>query len=59
MTSTTTPTETAGPRTTPFSLSVLALAMGGFAIGTTEFMAMGLLPQVADGATSRSRPPVS
>ena len=23
--------------------------MGGFAIGTTEFMAMGLLPQVADG----------
>jgi DHA1 family inner membrane transport protein len=29
--------------------AVLALAMGGFAIGTTEFMAMGLLPQVADG----------
>jgi MFS transporter, DHA1 family, inner membrane transport protein len=49
MTSTTTPTETAGPRTTSFWLSVLALAMGGFAIGTTEFMAMGLLPQVADG----------
>jgi DHA1 family inner membrane transport protein len=23
--------------------------MGGFAIGTTEFMAMGLLPQIADG----------
>jgi DHA1 family inner membrane transport protein len=23
--------------------------MGGFAIGTTEFMVMGLLPQVADG----------
>jgi len=36
-------------RTTPFALSLLALAMGGFAIGTTEFMAMGLLPQVADG----------
>jgi DHA1 family inner membrane transport protein len=28
---------------------LLALAMGGFAIGTTEFMAMGLLPQVAGG----------
>jgi DHA1 family inner membrane transport protein len=28
---------------------VFALAMGGFAIGTTEFMVMGLLPQVADG----------
>jgi DHA1 family inner membrane transport protein len=30
-------------------LAILALAMGGFAIGTTEFMAMGLLPQIADG----------
>ncbi len=29
--------------------AVLALAVGGFAIGTTEFMAMGLLPQIADG----------
>jgi MFS transporter, DHA1 family, inner membrane transport protein len=36
-------------RTTPFPVSLLALAMGGFSIGTTEFMAMGLLPQVADG----------
>jgi DHA1 family inner membrane transport protein len=25
------------------------MAMGGFAIGTTEFVTMGLLPQVADG----------
>ena len=33
----------------PFALTLWALAMGGFAIGTTEFMAMGLLPQVADG----------
>src|SRR5690348_18511311 len=33
----------------PYAVSLLALAMGGFAIGTTEFMAMGLLPQVADG----------
>src|SRR4051812_6879191 len=48
MTSTTTSAET-GTRTTPFGLSLLALAMGGFAIGTTEFMVMGLLPQVADG----------
>ena len=28
---------------------MLALAMGGFAIGTTEFVTMGLLPQIADG----------
>ncbi len=27
-----------------FALAVLALAMGGFAIGTTEFVTMGLLP---------------
>src|SRR5947207_7048797 len=47
--STTTTTEDTTARTTPFALSLLALAMGGFAIGTTEFMAMGLLPQVADG----------
>ena len=32
-----------------FGLAVLALAMGGFAIGTTEFVTMGLLPQVAAG----------
>lgn len=29
--------------------ALLALAMGGFGIGTTEFVAMGLLPQMADG----------
>ncbi|MGN6781165.1 MAG: MFS transporter [Marmoricola sp.] len=28
---------------------MLALATGGFAIGTTEFVSMGLLPQIADG----------
>ena len=45
-----TTTSTARPvRSTPYAVSLLALAMGGFAIGTTEFMAMGLLPQVADG----------
>lgn len=32
-----------------FGLAVLALAVGGFAIGTTEFVTMGVLPQVADG----------
>jgi DHA1 family inner membrane transport protein len=29
--------------------ALAALAMGGFAIGTTEFVSMGLLPQVAAG----------
>lgn len=33
----------------PFALAVLALAMGGFTIGTTEFMTMGLLPEISDG----------
>jgi MFS transporter, DHA1 family, inner membrane transport protein len=32
-----------------FGLAVLALAMGGFAIGTTEFVTMGLLPEIASG----------
>lgn len=30
-------------------LALLALALGGFAIGTTEFVTMGLLPQIARG----------
>lgn len=30
-------------------LALFALALGGFAIGTTEFVTMGLLPQIADG----------
>ena len=30
-------------------LALLALALGGFAIGTTEFVTMGLLPEVARG----------
>ena len=30
-------------------LALLALAVGGFAIGTTEFVSMGLLPQLAAG----------
>jgi DHA1 family inner membrane transport protein len=30
-------------------LAVVALALGGFGIGTTEFVAMGLLPEIAQG----------
>ncbi|WP_244524681.1 MFS transporter [Trujillonella endophytica] len=30
-------------------VAIVALAMGGFAIGTTEFVTMGLLPDIADG----------
>jgi MFS transporter, DHA1 family, inner membrane transport protein len=37
------------PRTTPVGLIHFALAMGGFAIGTTEFATMSLLPDMADG----------
>ncbi|WP_018155051.1 MFS transporter [Demetria terragena] len=33
----------------PLYLALFALALGGFAIGTTEFVTMGLLPQIADG----------
>jgi len=32
-----------------YGLAILALGMGGFAIGTTEFVTMGLLPQIARG----------
>ena len=31
------------------TVALFALAMGGFAIGTTEFVSMGLLPQLARG----------
>ncbi len=34
---------------THFGFAVLALATGGFAIGTTEFVTMGVLPQIAEG----------
>nr|WP_246242655.1 MFS transporter [Flexivirga aerilata] len=37
------------PRSTHLGLALFALALGGFAIGTTEFVTMGLLPQIADG----------
>ena len=39
----------AAPRTTHVGLAILALALGGFAIGTTEFVTMGLLPDIAHG----------
>jgi MFS transporter, DHA1 family, inner membrane transport protein len=39
---------TSAPRS-HVGLAILALATGGFAIGTTEFVTMGLLPEVADG----------
>jgi len=42
-------TTDSGGRCAHFGLAVLALAMGGFAIGTTEFVTMGLLPQIAGG----------
>jgi len=32
-----------------FALAVVALAVGGFAIGTTEFVTMGVLPDIAAG----------
>jgi DHA1 family inner membrane transport protein len=48
---TTAPVQTAAPAraSSRFTFAVLALALGGFAIGTTEFVTMGLLPQIADG----------
>ena len=42
-------TDSYGPTTVNPRLALLALAVGGFAIGTTEFAAMSLLPQFARG----------
>lgn len=36
-------------RTSHVTLALIALAMGGFAIGTTEFVTMGLLQEIATG----------
>ena len=50
MTATTSQTPDASPAADrSFLPAVLALATGGFAIGTTEFVTMGLLPDIADG----------
>lgn len=49
------PTTSTEARTEPEAshhrpaLAILALAVGGFTIGTTEFMTMGVLPEVAKG----------
>jgi DHA1 family inner membrane transport protein len=46
----TTLVETPTPVSTKhLTLALLALALGGFAIGTTEFMTMGLLENISDG----------
>jgi DHA1 family inner membrane transport protein len=39
----------ATPLTRHVALALIALATGGFAIGTTEFVTMGLLPDIARG----------
>jgi MFS transporter, DHA1 family, inner membrane transport protein len=39
----------AAPRAAHFWPAIIALMVGSFAIGTTEFVTMGVLPQVADG----------
>jgi DHA1 family inner membrane transport protein len=51
MTATAPPSAPALPVTRPrrFVLALMALSTGGFAIGTTEFVTMGLLPQIAAG----------
>lgn len=41
--------EPSTPHARHFALAVLALAVGGFAIGTTEFETMGVLPQISGG----------
>ena len=47
MTATTTDVPTVA--TARPGLAILALAVGGFTIGTTEFMTMGVLPEIAGG----------
>lgn len=42
-------TVEAPTRTRHVAMALIALALGGFAIGTTEFMTMGLLEEIADG----------
>ncbi|MCG7607684.1 MULTISPECIES: MFS transporter [Mycobacterium] len=43
------PRAVVAPDPTVRMLAVFALALGGFGIGTTEFVAMGLLPDIAAG----------
>ena len=37
------------PRPSSLARALFALALGGFAIGTAEFVSIGLLPEIADG----------
>ena len=41
--------STSSPGSPRVGWAILALAIGGFAIGTTEFVTMGLLPQISRG----------
>src|SRR5699024_7916278 len=43
------PDDKEGGTRVPARPAMMALALGGCGIGTTEFGAMGLLPQIADG----------
>lgn len=45
----TTVESTRAASTKHLTFALLALALGGFAIGTTEFVTMGLLPDIAQG----------
>lgn len=47
--STTTRSPDRAARATHPALVIVALALGGFSIGTTEFVTMGLLQEIADG----------
>jgi DHA1 family inner membrane transport protein len=49
MTITVSPTAVATTARRHLGLAILALAMGGFAIGTTEFAMMGLLKEIEEG----------
>jgi MFS transporter, DHA1 family, inner membrane transport protein len=49
MTHTEAPASRAATGTRHLTLAIFALAMGGFAIGTTEFAMMGLLKEIEDG----------
>jgi DHA1 family inner membrane transport protein len=43
------PASEAAARSRHVVVAITALALGGFAIGTTEFVTMGLLPEIAHG----------
>ena len=45
----TTPSRSDGPPSRRAALAIAALALGSFAIGTNEFVSMGLLPEITRG----------